>query len=64
MTVELHESFAVHPGPWLYEQVIKPYGMTVTSAAVHLQVTRSALSKVMNGNAPHAYDGNALREGI
>ena len=51
MAVELHESFAIHPGPWLRDQVIKPYGMTVTSAADHLQVTRSALRKVMDGNA-------------
>ena len=60
MAVELHERFAIHPGPWLREQVIKAHGMTVTSAADHLEVTRSALSKVMNGNALHAYDGNAL----
>ncbi|MBX7535138.1 hypothetical protein K3175_05655 [Qipengyuania sp. GH1] len=51
MAVELHESFAIHPGPWLRDQVIKPYGMTVTGAADHLQVTRSALSKVIKGNA-------------
>ncbi|MBX7541711.1 HigA family addiction module antitoxin [Qipengyuania sphaerica] len=51
MRVKLHESFAIHPGPWLRDQVIKPYGMTVTSAADHLQVTRSALNRVMNGNA-------------
>lgn len=47
----MHESFAIHPGPWLREQVIKPYGMTVTSAANHLQVTRSALTQMLDGNA-------------
>ena len=51
MAVELHESFAIRPGPWLRDQVIKPYGMTVTNAADHLQVTRSALSRLLNGNA-------------
>lgn len=50
MAVKLHESFAIHPGPWLHEQVIKPYGMTVTSAADHLKVTRASLSRVLNGN--------------
>ena len=51
MAVELHESFAIHPGPWLHEQVTKPYGMTVTSADVHLQVTKAALTRVLDGNA-------------
>ncbi|WP_306096537.1 HigA family addiction module antitoxin [Qipengyuania flava] len=31
--------------------MIKPYGMTVMSDADHLQVTRSALSTLMNCNA-------------
>lgn len=51
MSVDLHESFAIHPGPWLREQVIKPYGMTIPIAADHLQVTRSVLSRMLNGNA-------------
>ena len=51
MAVKLHESFAIHLGPWLREQVIKPYGMTVTSAANHLQVTKSALTQMLDGNA-------------
>ena len=51
MAVELHERFAIHPGPWLRELVIKPYGMTVTSAAGYLQVARSALTRVFDGNA-------------
>lgn len=51
MTVELHESLAIHPGPWLHEQVIKPYGITITSSAVHLQVTRSGLTRMLDGNA-------------
>nr|WP_090479129.1 HigA family addiction module antitoxin [Qipengyuania nanhaisediminis] len=51
MAVELHESFAIHPGPWLREHLIKSYGMTVPSAADHLQVTRSALTRMLDGNA-------------
>lgn len=50
MAVKLHKSFAIHPGPWLREQVIKPYQMTVTSVADHLQVARPTLSRVLNGN--------------
>ena len=51
MAIELHESVAIHPGPWLRDQVIKTSGMTVTSAADHLQVTRSELRRVLNGKA-------------
>ena len=52
MTVKLHGSFAIHPGPWLREHVLKPYGMTITGVAGHLQVSRPVLSRVLNGNAP------------
>jgi addiction module HigA family antidote len=51
MAIELHESFAIRPGPWLREHVIKPHEMTVTGAATQLRITRSALSRVLNGNA-------------
>ena len=51
MAAKLHESFAIHPGPWLRDQVIKSYGMTVTSAADHRKVTRSVLSRILNDNA-------------
>jgi addiction module HigA family antidote len=51
MAIKLHESFAIHPGPWLLEEIVKPYGMTVSSAAEHLKVTRPALSRVLNGRA-------------
>lgn len=51
MAVKLHDSFAIHPGPWLLEEIVKPYGMSVTSAASHLGVTRPALSRMLNGHA-------------
>jgi addiction module HigA family antidote len=51
MAVRLHEGFAVHPGPWLLAEVLGPYGMSVTAAAVHLGVTRPALSRLLNGHA-------------
>lgn len=50
MAIELHESFAIHPGPWLREQVLKPHGMTVSGGADHLQVARPTLSRVLNGS--------------
>lgn len=51
MAIQLHSSFAVHPGPWLRRNVIEPYRLNVSSAAVHLGVTRAALSNLLNGNA-------------
>ena len=27
MVIMLHDSFAVHPGPWLLEEIVKPYGI-------------------------------------
>lgn len=51
MAIELRDNFAIHPGLWLREEVIKPYRMTVSVAADHLGVTRSVLSRVLNGNA-------------
>ena len=44
MAIKLHDSFAIHPGPWLLEEIVKPYNMNVSSTADHLKVTRPALS--------------------
>jgi antitoxin HigA-1 len=51
MAIKLHDSFAIHPGPWLLEEIIKPYNMNVSSTADHLKVTRPALSRLLNGRA-------------
>lgn len=51
MAVKIHDSFAIHPGPWLREQVIKSHGMSISSAADLMKVSRSALSRVLNGKA-------------
>ena len=65
MEVELHDSFALHPGPWLREQVLKPYRMTEADAADHLQVTLSALRpSAERKGSTHSPHGNALRKGI
>ncbi len=40
-----------HPGEVLYEDVIKPLGLTVTEAAKRLGVTRKTLSALLNGKA-------------
>lgn len=40
-----------HPGETLREDVLPDLGLTVTQAAAQLGVTRTALSRVLNGHA-------------
>jgi len=40
-----------HPGLFIKEEVIEPLNLTVTQAAKILNVTRPALSKLLNGRA-------------
>jgi antitoxin HigA-1 len=40
-----------HPGDFIRTEIIEPAGLTVTAAATALQVSRPALSSLLNGNA-------------
>jgi addiction module HigA family antidote len=40
-----------HPGDFIRTEIIEPAGLTVTAAAVALQVSRPALSSLLNGRA-------------
>ena len=40
-----------HPGKVLYELQIEPLNMPITEVAEHLNVSRQALSRVLNGKA-------------
>jgi len=51
MPIELHPSFAVHPGQWLRAEFVEPYGLNVTSAAEKLGIARQTMSNLLNGNA-------------
>lgn len=51
MAIQLHSSFAVHPGPWLRRNIVEPYHLNVSSTAAHLGVTRAAMSNLLNGHA-------------
>ena len=51
MAVQLHSSMFVHPGPWLKRNVVEPNGLSVTEAADRLNVTRQAMSNLLNGKA-------------
>jgi len=45
-----------HPGETLRDDILPALGLTVTEAARNLGVTRSALSRVLNGHAAIAAD--------
>jgi antitoxin HigA-1 len=51
MAIQLHSSFAVHPGTWLRHEIVEPHGLTVTVVAQKLGVTRQAMSGLLNGRA-------------
>jgi addiction module HigA family antidote len=40
-----------HPGDFIRTEIIDPAGLSVTAAAAALQVSRPALSSLLNGNA-------------
>ena len=51
MAIKLHSSLAMHPGAWLRAEAVEPAGLSVTEAAARLQVTRQAMSNLLNGKA-------------
>ena len=51
MAIKLHQSFALHPGPWLRRNFVEPYRLTQADAAMRLGVTRVALSNLLNGKS-------------
>lgn len=51
MAITLHASFAVHPGEWLRAEIVEPCGLSVTTTAEKLRVTRQAMSGLLNGRA-------------
>ncbi len=38
-----------HPGDFIWTEIIEPVGLSVTAAAAALQVSRPALSSLLNG---------------
>ena len=51
MALRMHPSLAVHVGNWLKTEIVEPAGVSVTTLAAHLGVSRQALSTLLNGNA-------------
>ncbi len=40
MAITLHSSFAVHSGAWLRSEIVEPSGLSITTMAEKLHVTR------------------------
>lgn len=47
----MHMKNPPHPGDFIRSEIIEPAGLTVTAAAAALQVSRPALSSLLNGKA-------------
>ena len=51
MALKMHRALAVHPGTWLKEEMVGPYGISVTDLANRFSVSRPPLSNLLNGKA-------------
>lgn len=49
MAIQLHLSFAVHPGVWLRQEIVEPAGLNVTELADRFNEARQSMSKLLNG---------------
>jgi antitoxin HigA-1 len=47
--MNIHSHFTVHPGIWLWEEIVEPRGLGVTELARHFGVSRQAMSTLLNG---------------
>jgi antitoxin HigA-1 len=51
MAIKISPFFAVHPGLWLREEIVEPRDLSVTDLARHFNVSRQAMSMLLNGRA-------------
>ena len=51
MAIKISPFFSVHPGLWLKEELVEPMGLSVTELSKHLNVSRQAMSMLLNGHA-------------
>lgn len=49
MAISVSPHFAVHPGEWLRDEIVRPHGLAVTELARHFGVSRQAMSTLLNG---------------
>ncbi len=51
MAIKISPFFSVHPGIWLREEMVEPSHLSVTDLAKHFNVSRQAMSMLLNGRA-------------
>jgi antitoxin HigA-1 len=51
MALKMHPSISVHAGRWLMTEIVEPSGRSITELAAEMDVSRQALSTVLNGHA-------------
>ena len=51
MAIKISPYFSVHPGVWLREEMVDPANLSVTDLARHFNVSRQAMSMLLNGRA-------------
>ncbi len=51
MGIQMHPSLRIPAGVWLKEEIVEPYGFTVTGVADHLKVSRQQMSALLNGRS-------------
>lgn len=56
MALRMHPSLAVHVGDWLNTEIVGPAEVSVTALADHFNVSRQALSNLLNGKAKLSAD--------
>jgi len=47
----MHPAHHAPVGIWLREEIVEPYGFTVSAVAAHLKVSRQNMSALLNGRA-------------
>lgn len=56
MALKMHSFLTVHVGDWLNTEIVAPAGLSVTALAEHFDVSRQALSNLVNGHAKLSAD--------
>jgi antitoxin HigA-1 len=56
MALKMHPSISVHAGRWLMSEIVEPSGRSITNLAAEMNVSRQALSTVLNGHSSLSAD--------
>jgi antitoxin HigA-1 len=56
MALKMHPSISVQAGRWLMSEIVEPSGRSNTDVAAEMDVSRQALSTMLNGHASLSAD--------